>query len=340
MNKLFLCLILSLLLHTFSAAQASAETNRSNRPLAAQAGWELSLGLNLAYSDGQSQLNTDDANAITDDLHNNGQAINNTLLFPSARLLYTFKGLQTQVFIADSREQVSTAELQYELGFTHLLDNRSKLTVAYFPQLPLFNDTWEDPYLTGIARTKTDENTQGGRLSWERIGGGPITLKYAFALTEVDNEQSGQSAGLGDAQLKQLQRDSVHQRIAVETRFSVASGIFVKPALQYTKRSADGKAHSFDQYGLQLAIQAFRGRHTLITTLSGSSKKFAALNPLFGKKQDSVTVSLFSVYSYDQAFNWLPLSFNILAGYNNEDSSIDFYDKNGVFIATGLTYKF
>ncbi|MFQ3175088.1 MAG: hypothetical protein ACI93H_000070, partial [Psychromonas sp.] len=32
--------------------------------------------------------------------------------------------------------------------------------------------------------------------------------------------------------------------------------------------------------------------------------------------------------------------FNILAGYNKEDSDIDFYDSEGLFMSTGITYKF
>ncbi|HEY7864621.1 MAG TPA: DUF2860 family protein [Psychromonas sp.] len=49
---------------------------------------------------------------------------------------------------------------------------------------------------------------------------------------------------------------------------------------------------------------------------------------------------MFSVYSYAQALNWQPLSFNILAGYKKEDSNINFYDSQGFFMSTGLTYKF
>jgi len=340
MNKLLSITILSVLLNSLLATEALADYKKAARPLAKEAGWELSLGINFAYSDSQSQSNTDDENAITEDLNNNGQTINNTFIFPLARVQYTFDALQTQLFLGNSREQISTAQFQYELGFTHQFNNQSKLTVAYFPQLPFLNETWEDPYLTGKTRSKTKDNAQGARFSWERIAGGPITLKYAFAFTKIDNEKSGQSLQLAAAELKQLQRDSFYQRIEIETRFPIASGIFLKPALQYTKRSSDGEAHSFDQYALQVAVQVFKGRHALITTLSSSDKKFAAQNPVFSKKQDTVNMSIFSVYSYDQAFNWQPLSFNILAGYNNENSSIDFYDQEGLFVSTGLTYKF
>nr|WP_269571641.1 DUF2860 family protein [Psychromonas ingrahamii] len=34
------------------------------------------------------------------------------------------------------------------------------------------------------------------------------------------------------------------------------------------------------------------------------------------------------------------MSFNVLAGYTKEDSDIDFYDSEGLFTSTGITYQF
>lgn len=340
MSKLFPTVLLTVFLNNFLATEAAANSAPAPRSLAEEAGWEFTLGINLAYSGSRSQLNTDDDNKLSEDLNNQGKTLDKTFVFPLARAQYTFTGLQTQIFVGNSREQISTAEFQYELGITHLFNNRSKLTVAYFPQLPFFNDTWQDPYLTGSARTATDENAQGGRFALSRIAGSSITLKYAFAFTAIEDEQSGQSLGLDDKQLTLLQRDSLYQRVEIEKIFSIAPGVLLKPALLYTTRSADGEAHNFDQYGLQLGLLVFKGRHSLITTLNTGTKKFAVANPVFSQKQDTVTAAVFSVYSYAQALNWQPLSFNMLAGYKKEDSDIDFYDSNGLFMSTGLSYKF
>lgn len=340
MKKQFPAVILSILLSNLLAAEATANSAPAAPALAKEAGWEFTLGLNLGYSDSRSQLNTDGDNKLNNDLNNSGQAISNTLVFPLATTRYTFSKLQTQIFVTDSREQISTAQFQYELGITHLFNNRSQLTVAYFPQLPFFNETWQDPYLIGSPRRTTEENAQGGRFALIPIAGSSITLKYAFAFTAIENEQSGQSLGLTDKQLTLLQRDSFYQRAEIETMFSITPDISFKPALQYTTRSADGEAHNFDQYGLQLAVLVFKGRHSLITTLNTGIKKFSVENPVFGQKQDTVNTAIFSVYSYAQALNWQPLSFNIMAGYKKEDSDIDFYDSQGFFMSTGLTYKF
>ncbi|ABM05240.1 conserved hypothetical protein [Psychromonas ingrahamii 37] len=340
MRKLLPVVISSILLSNFLAAEVAANSAPAVQPLAEKAGWEFTLGINLGYSAGRSQLNTNNDNAVNENLNNNGQAISKPFIFPTARAQYTFTELKTQIFAGDSREKISTAKFQYELGITHLFNNSSEMTVAYFPQMLSFNDAWQDPYLTGSTRTTTDENAQGGRFALTRIAGSTITLKYAFAFTAIENEHSGQSLGLNAKQLTMLQRDSLYQRAEIETMYSIAPGIFFKPALQYTTRSADGEAHNFDQYGLQLSLLVFKGRHSLITTLNTGIKKFAVENPAFNEKQNTVNAGLFSVYSYDQALNWQPLSFNLLAGYTKEDSDINFYDSEGFFTSTGITYQF
>ncbi|HEY7864480.1 MAG TPA: DUF2860 family protein, partial [Psychromonas sp.] len=183
MRKLFPAVILTILLTNLLVMKAAANSAPVARTLAEEAGWAFALGLNLGYSASRSQLNTDDDNALNNDLNNNGKAISNTLVFPLATTRYTFSELKTQIFVTDSREHISLAEFQYELGITHLFNNRSKLTVAYFPQLSFFNETWQDPYLIGSPRRTTDENAQGGRFALTPIAGSSITLKYAFAFT-------------------------------------------------------------------------------------------------------------------------------------------------------------
>ena len=40
------------------------------------------------------------------------------------------------------------------------------------------------------------------------------------------------------------------------------------------------------------------------------------------------SLGFFSIYTYKQPFGWQAFSFNIMAGYSQEDSDIDFYDES------------
>ncbi|GLS92608.1 hypothetical protein GCM10007916_36800 [Psychromonas marina] len=334
MKNLFPALLLSSLLVTPLSA----------KPLANEAGWEFTISLNAGYVSGQSNLSTSDDNEIISDVDSKAESTDSVIAFPFARIQYTTEDLNTQFFLGNSRDQISTSQFQYELGVTHQFADKSKITAAYFPELPLFNDTWEDPFLVDQARTKTDDNAQGGRIQLDRIAGSPITLKYAYARNKVDNDNSGESwSGLTTQQLQSLQRSSQYHRAEIETMFPVylqQTKVFLKPTLQYTARIADGDAISYDEYNFQLGLLIFSGRHTSITTFNIGNSSYKDKNPIFDNKQDSINLGIFSVYSYAEAFNWKPVTFTLIAGYSQKDSDITFYDENGLIVSAGLAYTF
>lgn len=319
-------------------------TPLSAKPLAKEAGWEFTISLNAGFVSGQSNLSISDDNEIISDVDSKAKSTSSVIAFPFARIQYTTEDLNTQFFLGNSRDQISTSQFQYELGVTHLFADKSKITAAYFPELPLFNDTWEDPFLVDQVRTKTDDNAQGGRVQLERIAGNPITLKYAYARNRVDNDESGESwSALTQQQLQSLQRSSHYHRAEIETMFPVylqQTKVFLKPTLQYTTRIADGDAISYDDYNFQLGLLIFSGRHTSITTFNIGTSSYKQKNPIFDNKQDSINAGIFSVYSYAEAFNWKPVSFTLIAGYSQKDSDITFYDENGLIVSAGLAYTF
>lgn len=311
------------------------------RPLSKEAGWEFTLSLNVGYSNGESQFSTDDDNAITEDLNNGGQSRTSGMVFPLGRVQYTLDSLKTQFYLGNSFEQVTTAQFQYELGVVHQFSDNSKLTFAVFPKLSLLNDTWADPFLTGSERQVTEENTGGARLAIEQIFGSPLTLKYAIASSSIDDELSGQNElDLSVEEIASLERDSLYQRVEVETMFPVAKGIFLKPTFQYTNRNADGDANSFNQYTGQLGVLIFKGKHFLVATLNAGVKRYQQVNPIFGMKQDSTHAGLFSIYTYKKPFNWERWSLTAIAGYNKEKSDIAFYSSNGLIISAGIAFKY
>ena len=309
-------------------------------PLSKEAGWEFSLSVNVGYSGGESQFDTDSDNESTNDLNNSGQSEYSVLAFPLGRVQYTLDSLKTQFFLGNSREQVSTAQFQYELGVVHQFNNDSKLTFAVFPKLSILNETWEDPFLVGSDRQTTDEKVGGGRIAVERIFGSPLTLKYAIASSSIDDERSGQSQLTDAAEIASLQRDSLYQRVDIETLFPVAKGILLKPNLQYTHRNAEGNANSYDQYTAQLSVLIFRDRHSLITTINVGSRQYQEINPIFNDKQDLKSAGIFSIYSYKKPFDWARWTWTLMGGYSEENSDINFYDSKSFIVSTGLLYKF
>jgi len=312
----------------------------SAEPLSKEAGWGVTLSVNVGYSGGTSQFDTDDDNQVTDNLSNSGQFSGSSLAYPLGRIQYTLKNRHTQFFLGNSRDQISTAKFQYELGLLHQFSDGSKLTFAFFPKLSLLNETWSDPFVENNSRDTTDIRVGGARVAVERTFGSPFTLKYAVASSSIDDEQSGQSQLIDDQEIAVLQRDSLYQKLEVETLFPIDRGLLLKPSLQYTHRNAEGDANSFDQYVAQVGILLFSDRHTLITTLSAGKRFYQQENPIFDVTQQVNTVSIFSLYSYQRPFNWKDWNWTMMLGYSREDANIEFYDSNSFIISTGMSYQF
>ena len=310
------------------------------QPLSKEAGWEVTLSVNVGYSGGTSQFDTDDDNQVTNNLNNNGEFSGSSLTYPLGRVQYTMNNLNTQFFLGNSRDQISTAKFQYELGVIHQFSDRSKLTFAFFPKLSFLNETWSDPFVENNGRDTTDVRVGGGRISVERILGSPFTLKYAVASSSIEDEESGQSQLMDDQEIASLRRDSLYQKFELETLFPIDRELFLKPTVQYTHRNAQGDANSYDQYAAQVALMLFRDRHTLITTLSAGKRFHQQINPIFDRKQQVNTLSLFSLYSYKRPFNWRGWDWTLMLGYNREDANIKFYDSDGFIVSTGMAYQF
>jgi len=310
------------------------------QPLTKEAGWEFTLSVHAGYSVGESQFDTDHDNQITNDLNNSGQSNSSVLVYPLGRIQYTLDSLKTQFYLGNSREQVSTAKFQYEFGVIHQFGEQSKLTVAVFPKISLFNETWKDPFATNTKRQITDQKIGGARIAVDNILGTGLTVQYAIASSSIDEELSGQSQLSDASEIALLKRDSLYQRVEVGRTFPISPGVLLKPAFQYTNRNANGDANSYDQYTGQLSLLLFKKRHSLITTINAGVRLYKRENPIFNDKQDLIHTGLFSIYSYQRPFDWQDWSWTAMFGYTQENSDISFYDNKGVIISTGMVYRF
>ncbi|RJG39524.1 DUF2860 domain-containing protein [Motilimonas pumila] len=325
----------------FSAlACALLSSTTQARPLADEPGFGFTINVNAGYSSKQSQFSTDSDNKQTKDLQNSGETLNEAIVFPLARLSYTLDSKKTQFFLGNSLENVSQGQFQLELGFTHQFANKTQLTMAYFPELPGFSETWEDPYLTGADRKKTDQTSQGARLELKQILGSPFTFKYGYAKNEIDDETSGSSLGLSLNQQQSLVRDADLHRFTGEMFMPIGKGLFFQPSINYTLGDAKGDAMAYDEYGVRLTLTKVSGRHRVTGNLYYAHAKYDANNPVFNKTQKDDKYGAFALYIYDRPFNWDNASFTLLGAAIDSSSNITFYEKSNYSVAMGLAYSF
>ncbi|OEF07753.1 DUF2860 family protein [Vibrio genomosp. F10] len=301
-------------------------------------GFSGGISLNVGVGESQSQSSTHDDNAITDDLHNSGKTVESASPFILGRLQYSFGN--TLIFLGNSEDQIAEAQFQAEVGVAHRLNKQLTLTAALFGNLPGLDEVWQDPYLTNQKRETTEQSVAGIRFALDINSALPITLKYAVASSEVEKDQIGTSQSLTADENSLLDRESNYQRFGTEMAIPFSPSFVLAPALYYTTRDAKGDANSFDEISAQLSIVLDRSQHNLVTTLRGSKAEFDSENPVFNLKRDYDSLSVFSIYSYSAPFNWRNIQLHVMAGYQSQDSNINFYDSDNTFVSTGFSYRF
>ncbi|MCP3871184.1 MAG: DUF2860 domain-containing protein [Gammaproteobacteria bacterium] len=306
-----------------------------------KAGWGFKLYLNAAYGDSRSQFSTDSDNAVTSSLDSSGENVSGFALRPLVRLDYTLSDLKTQFFVGQGKGNVVRGQFQLEVGVSHMLGEKAFLELAYFPELPGFNKTWEDPYVTGIARSKTDQDTQGFRIRWQNAFDTPFTARYAYASTRIEDELSGQFLGLSLTERSMLERDGDYHRLTGEYDLVYGKKTKLTPLFSYTRGNTDGKALGYDGYQVGLEVsRAFNKRHFASVFVDYEHRRYLDSNPIFDQRQKDDAFGISATYAYKAPFGWKHTRIIALARYDRSSSNISFYESRGGGVAIGFGWDY
>lgn len=315
-------------------------------PFIAQAGLAEKGGLSgeISFIAGatstDSNLSTSGSTTKNAPLNSAGNRETEAIFGALGNLSFTFgQGLDKQFFIGTSREDIAVGIIALELGYKQELASGTQVSLSYLPTV-LAEDVWTNPFTLGSPRTETEKSGDAYRLKLDRIGGSLLSLDMAYAQSDIDNEQSGAGLGLSNAGQQRLDRNSDTFYSKLGYRQFLGKGLGVTPAFIYINNDADGEAMSYQSYGGELTYFSFAGRNKIVLTGKYHVRDYDAVHPLFGETRKDSEYGAFLAYEYAHLFNIHPLSFITLAGYNNTDSNIDFYDASEFFSSVGVTYRF
>ena len=306
-----------------------------------EAGWGFKLYLNFGYGSSQSQFSTDSENAITPNLESSGEKINDTRLFPLGRLDYTLSNLKTQFFLGQSGENIVRGQSQLEVGVSHMLGEQESLEVAYFPELLGSSKTWEDPYVTGKGREKTDQTVQGFRVRWQDALDTPFTLRYGYASSDIDDELSGRFLGLSQSQRSKMDRNGDYHRLTGEYLIFANDTTEVTPILSYTRGDTDGRAVGYD--GIRIGLETrhvIKKRHSMSIFLDYEHRKYLESNPVFNEQQKDNEFGITATYRYLAPFGWEHARIIALAKYDRSTSNISFYEIKDAGVSIGFGWEY
>lgn len=291
------------------------------------------ISLFTGFGGGKSNFDTDNKTK-SGELNSAGKSDSEFMAMPLGQVTYTF-GKQ-QVFLGTAREDIVEGVLAFELGYAFGVGQDSALSFSYLPTIAS-GETWEDPYLLDSAKKTTDVSGNAYRVQYQNILNVGVDADFAYYDKEIDDELSG--AGLTSKQ-ELLKRSGNGYVFKLSAGLPLSQSTFIMPSLGYSQYSADGDAMSFDQYNMGLTAMHSVGNHTFALNGDYSKADYDAENPIFGKTQENTSYGFNFAYEYSNFMGWQNVGFNVLAGYEDTDSNIDFYDEDNYTLGVGITYFF
>lgn len=261
-------------------------------------------------------------------------------------LSWTFAGTRTELFFGSQLEDVVQFDLTQQIGVKQELIDKSIIAVSYvFNSIP--TEVWKDPYITGEARQKTDRDSKGIRITYDKILGSNFQAQYTYRDIDIDIERSGSAPALGLSQSQRdlLRRDGNRQSFELLYRIKVTNEHMLIPAVSYIKNDRDGDAMSNDEYKFQLSYSYLRDPVTFIVNALFGSADYDTDNPIYNKSQDDDIYGLAVQIYYKNPFGWRPFGLDrfslfVQGAYYNTDSDIDFYDTRLSLGLVGVLVRF
>lgn len=336
-GRIILFTICVCLAEGFAAAQ---------EPLPHASGFSGYLEILGAYISTNSQLNTDGDNKKTDSLDASGKRVGKFRPLPLGLIRYTFAEHRTQLFLGVLPENLAQGQFQVEAGARYLMLNGTGLRASIIPLTPIEQETWEDPFVVGQNRKRTDINSYGVKLAAENIVGSGLTLKYGWARQTVSDEKSGTfllsqpDSPLSPGDLDDLDRDAHFHRITAEYSFQISPRIRLTPILKYTRGDAEGDANSFHALTPQLSFLYFNKQLQASINLSAKAEWYDSTHPVFNKTRRDISPGLFAILGYKNPLGFENFRIDWFNAYFKTNSNINFYESSNFITAIGVGYSF
>ena len=256
---------------------------------------------------------------------------------------YTF-GNRWQAFFGTSLEDALTLDAVAQFGVRKDLGGAGILQGGIlFSGIP--TDVWEDPYAEGVPRDKTDRDSPGVRLQWDRIMGSAFEFTFSYRDVSIDTERSGEGVTSVTCTLAcqdLLRRDGEMYFWDLSYLFKLGEGQrhLLRPFVRYVIDDRDGAAISNDSYRLQLSYIYLGEGYSVATNFAFGDSSFDQPNPIFGVKTDAKGFAVDTTLLYrlpTASGRWRALA-TVLWGEGNSD--VAFNDTAVFQIGIGVMYRF
>jgi len=194
-------------------------------------------------------------------------------------------------------------------------------------------EEWENPFLINVDRKTTDVKEIGTYLGYSIPLSDKLetSFKYEYAKKDYDKESV----------VNVLKREGSKHGISIENSYILNERVDFINGFSYEKYKADGKASSYNKYGLSLGFTTGLSKDIDLFLMGGYAKKeYDAFNPIVNKKVDASIYGIEAEVRWDKPLNYKNTYVSFKAAYNNEDANANFYDTKSANAGISIGYRF
>ncbi|NCF19723.1 MAG: DUF2860 domain-containing protein [Haliea sp.] len=256
---------------------------------------------------------------------------------------YTLAENGTQFYLGNQSVDYVNFELSASLA-THL-GIRQEIPEVGLVQFSLHStliplDVWKDPYLVDAKRSETERTATGVQVAWDQIFDTGFEFTWAWKDIELDDEDSGESLPLSDADKRLLRREGDFNRWDISYDWQINERHRLVPGIGFVDRDLDGDAMAEDGPVVSLRHLWDLDRWRLVTRLLYMDLESDEVNPIYGEERDMESLGASVTAFYSKPFGWERWTANVTASYFDEDSNIDFYDASFGVVSFAMFYRF
>ena len=316
-------LVLFSLMAVFGIIFIAAATD-SRAGEADQNGFTGYVSVGVTYSQGDLSLNdaSEDDNQLISSLNQTPEDISEVSLFVGGELNYRFESTGTMISLngEDGLGLVISQPVEklglFSIGGTH--DEQ---------------DVWQDPFVTGAVRTKSDRQTIGLDLGWDDILDTPVYAGYRFRSIDIDRD-------LAAGRDVRLDREGEVHTFILGGRLFNRHAHAVSGGLAWEIGDLNGSSMAYDGIGVALTHTYRHGKWEIETTFSFMNRDHDGVHPEFNKTRNEKEYDIGTVCTLYDPFGFNGYFISLYGGYAAVDANIGFYDSSIIFAGTAVGFYF
>lgn len=194
-------------------------------------------------------------------------------------------------------------------------------------------DVWENPYLVGVNRSKTDAESVGYGLNLDNVLDTGIRLFFDQKFINVAQDRIGHIQ-------PDLRRDGTDTTLGIGFSMDWGAGGVMSPSLRHIWIDRDGTSNSGCGYAAEITHTLFKRRLSFATSLKISRIDYDKLHPIFNKKREENAYGVLETIAFAAPFGIDNLYLFGIAAYGKTNANIIFFNSSSVALGGGVGYKF